>query len=510
MIKVRRALISVSDKSGLIDLARVLAKHDVEMVSTGGTAKALRDAGFPVKEISQLTGFPEILDGRVKTLHPIIYGGILYRRDVPEHVSQIEKHGIKPIDLVVVNLYPFEKMFWKKEATDEEMIENIDIGGPSMIRASSKNWEHVVVVIDPRFYPAIIKEMENNNGSVSENTARRMAGEVFRYTSYYDWLISCYFAKGQQFSFDDTVGFYFKKVEDLRYGENPHQKAAWYRSAHAAADFEQLQGKQLSFNNILDLESAYRIVCECENPACCIIKHNNPCGAALGENISQAYQRALETDPLSAFGGIIGFNREVDSDVAALIVKSFYEVVVAPSFTADAVSIFSAKENLRLIRMHRVLRPEFETKGLASGILIQTPDEATEENYQVVTKKKPTDEEMEAMKFANVICKFVKSNAIVFGTTGQICGIGAGQMSRFDSTRIAVMKMKDNFKRKISPLVMASDAFFPFPDSVEIAAKAGITAIVQPGGSIKDKEVISVCDKLGIAMVTTGVRHFRH
>ncbi len=509
MIKVKRALISVSDKTGLIDLARVLAKNNVEIISTGGTAKAIREAGISVKEISQLTGFPEILDGRVKTLHPFIYGGILFKRDNPSHIEQVSKHNIGQIDLVVVNLYPFEKIFFSENATDEQLIENIDIGGPSMIRASAKNWKFVCVVVDPSFYPAIIEEIEKNGG-ISEETSRKCAAEVFHKTSYYDWLISRYFDRNYPQTFRDTIGFYYKKIDQLRYGENPHQKAAWYRCADRNISWKQLQGKQLSFNNILDMENAYRIACEFEQPSCAIIKHNNPCGAARGKTQKEAFEKALKTDSLSAFGGIIGLNKELDKETAQIIKEIFFEVIIAPSFSEEAVNILSSKKNLRLIKMPPFETGDFELKGTSGGILLQTYDTGNWEKLEIKTKRQPLEEELEALKFANIICKYVRSNAIVFGTTDQIVGIGAGQMSRYDSTRVAVMKMRDNFKEKITPLVMASDAFFPFPDSIEVAAEAGVTAIIQPGGSLKDKEVIEACDKRGISMVFSGMRHFRH
>ncbi len=509
MIEVKRALISVSDKTGIVDLAKFLDRKDVEIISTGGTARTLKQAGISVKEISQITGFPEILDGRVKTLHPFIYGGILYKRDNTSHIEQVRFHNIKQIDLVVVNLYPFEKVFFNRDASDEELIENIDIGGPSMIRASAKNWKFVCVLVSPEFYPAVMEEIENQGG-ISEATSRKCAAEVFRTTSYYDWLISRYFERNQEFSFRETIGFYYKKIDQLRYGENPHQKAAWYRCADRNFSWKQLQGKQLSFNNILDMESAYRIACEFDEPSCCIIKHNNPCGVAAMKTQEQAYENALKTDPLSAFGGIIGLNRALTPETARMISKTFFEVIISPSFSQEAVEILSKKENLRLIEMPSFNLPEFEIKGTNSGILIQTHDTKNWGNLEVKTKREPTDEEMEALKFSWTVCKHVKSNAIVLGTTNQIVGIGAGQMSRYDSTRVAVMKMKDNFKKKISPLVMASDAFFPFPDSIEEAAKAGVTAVIQPGGSLKDDEVIRVCDRKKIAMVFTGVRHFKH
>ncbi|MCM8759891.1 MAG: bifunctional phosphoribosylaminoimidazolecarboxamide formyltransferase/IMP cyclohydrolase [Candidatus Omnitrophica bacterium] len=509
MIEVKRALISVSDKTGLIDLAKVLAKNNVEIISTGGTARAIKEAGIPVKEISEFTGFPEILDGRVKTLHPLIYGGILFKRDNQSHIEQVSKHNINRIDLVVVNLYPFEKVFFSDSATDEELIENIDIGGPSMIRASAKNWKFVCVVVSPKFYPVIIEEIEKNGG-ISEATSKKCAAEVFHTTSFYDWLISRYFDRDNKETFKDTIGFYYKKIEQLRYGENPHQMAAWYSFADKKVSWKQLQGKQLSFNNILDMESAYKIVCEFDKPCCCIIKHNNPCGAAIGETQKQAFEKALKTDPLSAFGGIIGLNRELDGETADAMKDIFFEVIIAPSFSREAVEILSKKENLRLIEMPVMESTGFEIKGTSSGILIQTPDNLNWEKLEVKTKRQPTEQELEALKFAYIICKHVKSNAIVLGTTNQVVGIGAGQMSRYDSTRVAVMKMKDNFKEKITPLVMASDAFFPFPDSIEVAAEAGVTAIMQPGGSLKDKEVIETCNKKGISMVFSGARHFKH
>ncbi|MCL5674973.1 MAG: bifunctional phosphoribosylaminoimidazolecarboxamide formyltransferase/IMP cyclohydrolase [Candidatus Omnitrophica bacterium] len=513
MIRIRRALISVSDKTGIIDLARSLVKSGVEIISTGGTAKILKEAQIPVREISEWTGFPEILDGRIKTLHPLIYAGILFRRDSEEHVKQVEKMNVKPIDMVVVNLYPFEKTMQKQNATDEEIIENIDIGGPSMLRAASKNYKDVVVVARPEFYPDIISEFEKNNGYISENTSFKMAKEVFKFISYYDWIIAGYLANKEKQEiqvFPDVLGLYFKKIEELRYGENPHQKAAWYINAGSNFPYKQLQGRQLSFNNIIDMEDAYRIVSEFSPPACVIIKHTNPCGVALSESPSQAYEKALQSDPLSAFGGIISFNRTVTGGTAQKIGQTFYEVVIAPDFDEEAKNIFRNKENLRIIKVHGQINQKYVLKGLSKGILIQDEDDLLWSGLKVVTKKSPSEEEMECLKFAWMVSKHVKSNAIVFATKNQTIGIGAGQMSRYDSTRVAVMKMKDNFKETPSPLVMASDAFFPFPDSIDVAYKAGVTAIIQPGGSIKDREVIEACDKSGISMVFTGTRHFKH
>lgn len=511
MIEIKRAIISVSDKGGIVELAKFLSEHKVEILSTGGTAKLLRENGIEVKDVSEFTGFPEILDGRVKTLHPKIYGGILSIRDNSEHQRQMQENNLVPIDLVVCNLYPFEQTL-KKGADDEEIIENIDIGGPTMIRAAAKNYKYVVVVVKPDFYPLLVEEMKKNNGKVSEEFSFRCAAEVFRFTSRYDYIISSYFKNRiDKKALEDEIDLRLIKVSDLRYGENPHQLAGWYRFIDKEFERKQYQGKELSFNNLLDMESTYLLVNQFSTPACVITKHTNPCGVAMDENLSTAYEKALETDPLSAFGGIVGFNGKVGKEVAEKIIERFFEVVIAPDYEEEALEIFKKKGNLRIIRSPEKPVYKYDFRTLNDGFLIQTPDEKEIEKFEVVTEKKPTEDEIKALKFTWTVCKFVKSNAIVLGTKNQITGIGAGQMSRYDASRVAVMKMKDNFKGEIKPLVMASDAFFPFPDSVEYAVKeTGVTAVIQPGGSLKDKEVIDTCNKLGISMVLTGMRHFKH
>ena len=510
MIKIEREIISVSDKTGIVELAKFLKKFNVEILSTGGTAKILKENSIDTVEVSEFTGFPEIMEGRVKTLHPKIYGGILSIRNNAEHQKQMKENNLVNIDLIVCNLYPFEETL-KKGAGDEEIIENIDIGGPTMIRASAKNYKDVAVIVKPEFYKELMEEMEKNSGCVSEELSFKLAYEVFRLTSRYDSLIASFFGKKvQQGILPEQLNLQLAKVQDLRYGENPHQQAAWYKFVDKEFQREKLQGKELSFNNLLDMESTYLLVNQFSAPACVITKHTNPCGVALGENQVSIYEKALEVDPLSAFGGIIGFNRKVGKEVAEKIIERFYEVVIAPDYEEEALEVFKKKANVRIIKSTG--KPEFiyDFRCLNDGFLVQLPDEKESEKFEVVTEKKPTEEEIEALKFAWTICKFVKSNTIVLGTKNQVAGIGAGQMSRYDAARLAVMKMKDVFKKQISPLVMASDAFFPFPDSIDVAKQAGVTAIVQPGGSLKDKDVISTCNKYGISMIFTGMRHFKH
>jgi len=511
-MKVKRALLSVYDKKGIVDFAQGLKDLGIEILSTGGTAKLLKEKGVFVREVSEVTGFPEILDGRVKTLHPLIHGGILFKRKEKTHLEEVERLSIPQIDLVAVNLYPFREVVSNPEVDLEEAMENIDIGGPTMIRAAAKNYKYVVVIVKPEFYPLLIEEMKKNNGKVSEDFSFKCAAEVFRFTSRYDYIISSYFeSKIEKKQLPDEIDIRLIKVNDLRYGENPHQIASWYRFIDKEFERKQFQGKELSFNNLLDMESTYLLVNQFSFPACVITKHTNPCGVAIGENLLIAYEKALETDPLSAFGGIIGFNGKVGKEVAKKIIERFFEVVIAPDYEEEALRVFKKKENLRIIKSPEKPVYKYDFRTLNDGFLIQTPDEKDIEKFEIVTEKKPGDVEIEALKFAWTVCKFVKSNAIVLGTKNQILGIGAGQMSRYDATRVAVMKMKDNFKKEIKPVVMASDAFFPFPDSIEYAAKeAKISAVIQPGGSIKDKEVIETCNKLGIAMVFTGTRHFRH
>ncbi len=511
MIEIRRAILSVYNKRGIVDLAKFLKKFNVEILSSGGTAKLLKENGIEVKKISEFTGFPEILDGRVKTLHPKIHGGLLSIRDNEKHKKQMEENGILPIDLVVCNLYPFEETLKKEGVSDEEIIENIDIGGPTMIRSGAKNYRYVVVIVNPEMYDELKKEMEKNKGKVSEEFSQKCAYEVFKLTSYYDSLIHSYFEeKIEKKELPEQLNLKLIKVQDLRYGENPHQKSAWYRFYDKEFVREKLQGKELSFNNLLDMESTYFLVNQFEKPCCVITKHTNPCGVAISDDILNAYKMALQTDPLSAFGGIVGFNRIVEEDLAKEIIKRFYEVIIAPDYSKQAMEIFKEKENLRVIKVPEKPSFKYDFRSLNDGFLVQTPDDKEFEKFEVVTEKKPDQEEIEALKFTWTVCKFVKSNAIVIGTKNQILGIGAGQMSRYDAARVAVMKMKDNFKGDIKPIVMASDAFFPFPDSIEVAKDAGVTAIIQPGGSLKDKDVIDTCNKYGISMVFTGMRHFRH
>ncbi|MCM8820461.1 MAG: bifunctional phosphoribosylaminoimidazolecarboxamide formyltransferase/IMP cyclohydrolase [Candidatus Omnitrophica bacterium] len=511
MIEIRRAIMSVSDKSGIVELAKFLSEQGVEILSTGGTAKILRENGIKVMDVSEFTGFPEILDGRVKTLHPRIYGGLLAIRDNKEHQRQMEENNLVPIDLIVCNLYPFEATL-KRGASHEEIIENIDIGGPTMIRAASKNYKYVCVLVKPEMYKEFMEEMEKNNNYVSEEFSLKCAMEVFRHTSRYDFAISSYFSKkveGER-PLPDEMDMHLIKVQNLRYGENPHQLAAWYRFSDKEFPRKQFQGKELSFNNLLDMEASYLLVNQFSVPACVIVKHNNPCGVATAEDIYTAYEKALETDPLSAFGGIVGFNRKVDKKVAEKIVERFYEVIIAPDYDKEALTVFNKKENLRVVKSPSDIKLKYDFKTLNDGFLVQTPDDKEFEKLEIVTERAPDEKEMVALKFGWTVCKFVKSNTIVIATEGQTVGIGAGQMSRYDSARVAVMKMRDNFKKEIKPLVVASDAFFPFPDSIDVLKEAGVSAIIQPGGALKDKEVIQVCNEYGIAMVFTGMRHFKH
>jgi phosphoribosylaminoimidazolecarboxamide formyltransferase/IMP cyclohydrolase len=522
--KIQRAILSVTDKTGIVEFATKLAALKVELVSTGGTAKLLRDAGVPVKDISELTGFPEMMDGRVKTLHPKVHGGILHIRDNATHVAAAREHGIQPIDMVVVNLYAFEKTASKPGVHFDELIENIDIGGPSMVRSAAKNFRDVAIVTSPEDYVSIAQEMSDSGGGLSLATRWRLAQRAFSTTAAYDSAISATLAKidlkGDQFHLGampqaDDVGFpqhlkfSLEKVMDLRYGENPHQKAAMYSdgSGVGVANGQQLQGKELSYNNIVDLQAAWDLTQEFEETACVIIKHSNPCGTAICSSLRQAYQRALEADPVSAFGGVIGVNRIVDEEAAEEISKLFVEAIAAPGFDAAALARFASKKNLRLVEV-RASQEKFSTKHVSGGMLVQDVDHRplTSADLKVVTKRPPTDQEMRTLLFAWKVCKHVKSNAILYARDGQSVGVGAGQMSRVDSCKIGAMKA-------VLPLqgtVAASDAFFPFPDGVEEIAKAGATAIIQPGGSVRDQEVIDAADRLGVAMVFTGVRHFRH
>jgi phosphoribosylaminoimidazolecarboxamide formyltransferase/IMP cyclohydrolase len=530
--RVLRALLSVTDKTGLVEFARALARHDVELVSTGGTARALREAGLAVRDISDLTGFPEMLDGRVKTLHPKVHGGILHVRGNAEHVAAVREHAIEPIDMVVVNLYAFEKTAGKPGVAFAEVIENIDIGGPSMVRSAAKNFEDVAIVTAVADYGAIAEELAANSGSLGRATRWRLAKAAFATTAAYDVGIATTLesmaapvAHGEPAVFEvEAMAPVLRVIEKrqavLRYGENPHQKAALYvdGSGRGVAAAKQLQGKELSYNNIVDLDACWGLVSEfdAQEAAVAIIKHTNPCGAATGASVAEAYRRALEADPVSAFGGVIGINREVDAEAAEEIAKLFVEAIVAPRFTAEAAARFAAKKNLRLLEIAAseagVGRPARMLKQVSGGFLMQDADRlrVAEGDLRVVTRRAPSAEEMRSLRFAWSVCKHVKSNAIVYARCdaghGQTVGIGAGQMSRVDAARFGAMKA-------VLPLagtVAASDAFFPFPDGLETVAGAGATAVIQPGGSVRDAEVIAAADRLDLAMVFTGIRHFRH
>ncbi len=531
MSKIQRAILSVTDKSGLVDFARRLAVQGVELISTGGTAKLLRDSGVSVKDISELTGFPEMLDGRVKTLHPKVHGGILHRREDAGHRAAVAEHDIPPIDMVVVNLYAFEKTAAKPGVPFEELIENIDIGGPSMIRSAAKNFQDVAVVTSPADYGAIADEMARSSGELSRETKWRLAQKAFATTAAYDSAIASTLERvngnfqlassggsdsggsgsheAAAASFPSNLRLSFRKKMDLRYGENPHQKAAMYAddSGAGVAHAVQVQGKELSYNNIVDLQAAWDLAQEFAEPVCAIIKHTNPCGTATGKTLAEAYVRALACDPVSAFGGVIGVNRAVDAAAAAEMAKLFLEVIAAPAFDAGAREAFSSKKNLRLVEVPAG-QQKWILKDISGGILVQDADlqQLAESDLKVVTKRAPTAEERRALLFAWKVCKHVKSNAILYARDGQTVGVGAGQMSRVDSCKLGAMKAQLPLKGTVA----ASDAFFPFPDGVEEIAKAGATAIIQPGGSVRDQEVIEAADRNALAMIFTGVRHFRH
>ncbi|HEY6337618.1 MAG TPA: bifunctional phosphoribosylaminoimidazolecarboxamide formyltransferase/IMP cyclohydrolase [Candidatus Sulfotelmatobacter sp.] len=526
MSRIQRAILSVTDKTGLADFARKLSTFGIELVSTGGTAKLLRDSGIAVKDISELTGFPEMLDGRVKTLHPKVHGGILHRRGDPKHTAAVAEHGIQPIDMVVVNLYAFEKTAAKPGAVFDELIENIDIGGPSMIRSAAKNFHDVAIVTSPADYDAIAEELNSSGGALSLDTKWRLARQAFATTAAYDSAIastleritldgSFHLPAAGEKPFPAILRLSFQKTFDLRYGENPHQKAAIYSdtSGRGVANSRQLQGKELSYNNIVDLQAAWDLAQEFEEPVCAIIKHTNPAGTATGSTLAEAYKRALACDPVSAFGGVIGVNRPIDGEAAEDMHKLFLEVIAAPGFDDAAKAKFATKKNLRLVEVNdppRVPAPgqDWVLKNVSGGILVQDADVRSLQlsDLRVVTKRPPTPEETRALLFAWKVCKHVKSNAIVYARDGQTVGVGAGQMSRVDSAKIGAMKAQ----LSLQGTVAASDAFFPFPDGVEEIAKAGATAIIQPGGSQRDNEVIAAADRLGLAMLFTGVRHFRH
>ena len=520
--KIQRAILSVTDKTGLVEFARRLAKMGVELVSTGGTAKLLRDSGIAVKDISDLTGFPEMLDGRVKTLHPKVHGGILHVRGKAEHRAAISQHGIEPIDMVVVNLYAFEKTAGKPGVEFEDIIENIDIGGPSMVRSAAKNFQDVAIVTSPSDYEAIASEMESGGESLSLKTKWRLAQTAFATTAAYDSAIASTlerigapesdagkFALGSADGFPETLRLSFSKAFDLRYGENPHQRAALYSdgSGKGVANGKQLQGKELSYNNIVDLQAAWDLAQEFEEPVCAIIKHTNPCGTAVATTLAEAYKRALECDPVSAFGGVIGVNRTIDRETATEMAKLFVEAIAAPEFDDAAREIFGTKKNLRLVEIVP-MQQKWVLKNVSGGVLLQDNDmrPLSESDLKIVSERKPTEQEMRDLLFAWKVCKHVKSNAILYARNGQSTGVGAGQMSRVDSAKIGAMKSVLGIEGSVA----ASDAFFPFPDGVEEIAKAGATAIIQPGGSVRDQEVIDAANRLGLAMVLTGVRHFRH
>ena len=570
--KINRALISVSDKEGIVEFAESLQKFGVEIISTGGTARVLRESGVNVKDVSDVTGFPEMMDGRVKTLHPKIHGAFLGLRDNEKHQRAMRTHNIEPIDLVVVNLYPFEETIENKDVTLAEAIEQIDIGGPAMIRSAAKNWRDVAVVTDARLYDRIISEMEETNGSLSLETRQTFAALAFTKTSYYDTIISEYLEEqlsDEQFSevekldpmkedplyqmileneefaeddedelfeddefedvdfssnghaaavkdeeFSDSMTVDLVKTADLRYGENPHQKAALYEQYESSgiAQAEVLHGKEMSYNNYVDADAAWRLICDFESRACAIIKHTNPSGVGVGATNLEAYQRALATDPVSAFGGIVAFNRTVDAAAAHAVNEVFTEVVLAPDFDDDALEIFKEKKNLRVLRVEKTeMQESLEFRTISGGMLVQHLDikQITADDLNFVTKRKPTDEEVRALLFAWKVCKHVKSNAIVFANEFQTVGVGAGQMNRVDSVRIAAMRAEKT-ALEIKNTVLASDAFFPFRDNVDEAAKFGISAIIQPGGSVRDGEVIQAADEHNLAMVFTSYRHFKH
>ena len=517
---IKQALISVSDKTGIIELAQGLCQFGVTILSTGGTAKLLRDSGINVTEVSDYTNFPEMLDGRVKTLHPKIHAGILARKELPGHRMAMEKMAIPTIDLVVVNLYPFSWAIAQDDCDLEKAIENIDIGGPTMIRGAAKNYKNVAVVTDSEDYASLLNEMQIIKGEVSENFCFKLACKAFSYTAIYDSAISNYLTaidfNGQRQAFSERLNLNFKIAQSLRYGENPHQRAAFYRdlvpTPGGLANYAQLQGKELSYNNIADADAAWECVKTFDLPACVIIKHANPCGVAVAETPLAAYKLALATDPTSAFGGIIAFNRGIDDSVAEAIMKQFVEVIIAPVVTAEAQLVFSQKINVRVL----ILSPHIDCntldfKRIGGGLLVQTPDNLNivADQLKVVTKVQPTPQQLQDLLFSWRVAKFVKSNAIVFCSNGQTLGIGAGQMSRVDSARIASIKAK-NAKLTLIGSVVASDAFFPFRDGLDIVVQAGAKAIIQPGGSMRDEEVIAAANEQGVAMIFTGMRHFRH
>ncbi|MBY0579559.1 MAG: bifunctional phosphoribosylaminoimidazolecarboxamide formyltransferase/IMP cyclohydrolase [Burkholderiales bacterium] len=520
MTSITQALISVSDKSGIVEFASRLHRMGVNILSTGGTARLLSEAGIPVTEVGDYTGFPEMLDGRVKTLHPKIHGGILARRDLPEHVEMIAKAGIPPIDLVVVNLYPFSQTVARDGCTLIDAMENIDIGGPTMVRAAAKNFNDVAIVTDPDDYGPILDEMQKSQGSLSLKTRYALCRKAFSHTAAYDGAISNYLTatslEGEKQGFPEQINLSFLKIQDLRYGENPHQDAAFYRERNPApgtlASYVQLQGKELSYNNIGDADAAWECVKSFADPACVIVKHANPCGVATAQSLLDAYRLAFATDPTSAFGGIIAFNREVDGKIAESVSGQFVEVLIAPNVSEEAKEVLGKKPNVRVLCVPiEAGSNQFDFKRIGGGMLVQSPDNLNvqESQLRIVTRTKPTPAQMQDMLFAWKVAKFVKSNAIVFASNGQTLGVGAGQMSRVDSTKIASVKAAHAGLDLVGSVV-ASDAFFPFRDGLDVLAQAGACAVIQPGGSMRDEEVIAAADEQNIAMVFTGARHFRH
>ncbi len=532
-VRVRRALLSVSEKTGIVEFAQGLVELGVEIVSTGGTARALSEAAVPVRAVEDFTGFPEMMDGRVKTLHPRLYAGLLAVRDNDEHLQAAAEHSIEPVDLVCVNLYPFEQTLARGDASAEEIVENIDIGGPTMIRAAAKNSAFAAVVVDPADYAPVLAELRESDGRLSLPTRVRLVGAAFACTARYDVAISAWFAQREGEDFPQQRTLAYEKAAELRYGENPHQRAAYYAQVgaptHLLAGVEQLHGKELSFNNLLDLSSARELVEDFEEPACAIVKHNNPCGCALGKTAQDAYERAFASDPVSAYGGVIALNRPVDAECAQALSKQFIEVLLAPLFEPEALEVLTQKKNVRLLELRDWPEPTggLEAKPVIGGLLVQDRDEVSEtaDRMQVMSAKQPTEAEWQDMRFAWQVCRHVRSNAIVIARDGATIGIGAGQMSRVDAVRIAIEKAQageadqggaeaaadgGGGASRLAGASLASDAFFPFADGPQLAIDAGVTAIIQPGGSVRDEEVVAAADGAGVAMVATGIRHFRH
>ena len=515
---VKRALISVSNKTGVIEFAHALQSFGIEIISTGGTAKSLREAGIEVRDVSEVTGFPEMMDGRVKTLHPRVHGALLGQRENASHVSAMKEHGIEPIDLVAINLYPFEETISRAGVTEPEAIEQIDIGGPSMIRSAAKNFNDVVVVSSPHSYERVLEELKANNGSTTLGLRRELAGEAFQRTATYDQTIAGLFASKPEETLPTNTTINLTKVSDLRYGENPHQIAALYSTSinknseecvSGLASAQLLSGKEMSFNNYVDADAAWQLVCDFDDPACAIIKHTNPAGVGIGKSLVESYKKALATDPVSAFGGIVAFNRTLDEEAAIEVSKIFTEVIIAPDYEPAALETLQKKKNLRVLKMPSVESPAgLEYRQISGGVLVQSRDNHKLDRSQlkVVTERQPTEAELNALLFAWTVCKHTKSNAIVYAIDGQTVGVGAGQMSRIDSVKIGAMRAQ----LPVAGSVLASDAFFPFRDGVDEAAKSGIRAIIQPGGSVRDEEVIAAANEHGLAMVFTGIRHFRH